>query len=178
MGGRGIERSRVLGGTHYVGWVRLRPRLGYEREFAQLASMSPHVVLEAHRVGDRLEFYAWIRDIALPLLRRRASVEPVEEPPGLPQKWVAELRAPSNAWETGVEASEAWLSVYDWLEPGEAVQVVGFYDARVHRELARKARHYRLGERPELKGLGPLEYHKKDPDMARHLSSWAPRGST
>ena len=171
MGRSGVERSRVLGCTHYVGWVRLRPRLGYEKEFAQLVSMSPHVVLEAHRVGDRLEFYAWIRDIALPLLRRRASVEPIESPPELKQKWMAELRAPSGAWETGVEvAGEAWLSVYDWLEPGEAVQVVGFYDARIHRELAKKARHYRLGERPELKGLGPLEQHPRDPDRARTLA--------
>ncbi len=175
MGRSGVERSRVLGGTHYVGWVRLRPRLGYEREFAQLVSLSPHVVLEAHRLGDRLEFYAWIRDIALPLLRRRASVEPVEQPPELRQKWMAELRAPSGAWETGVEASEAWLSVYDWLEDGEVVQVVGFYDARIHRELAKKARHYRLGERPELKGLGPLEYHKKDPDRARTLAQLSAR---
>ena len=84
-----------------MGWVKLRPRLGYEKEFAQLVSMSPHVVLEAHRLGDRIEFYAWVRDIALPLLRRRASVEPVEEPPPLEQKWVAELRAPEQCVEDG-----------------------------------------------------------------------------
>jgi len=169
--GRGDKLRSRVDGVHYTGWLRLVPRLGLEEEFAKLVSMSPSVVFEAHRFEDRLEFYGFLRGIAVPVLQRRASVRPVESPPELGQRFVAELRPPrGDSWETGFAVSEAWLSVYNMLGPGEAIQVVAHYDSRTHRELEKKARHYRLGEKPELKGLGPLEYHIRDPDKARAIA--------
>ena len=154
--GRGDKlRSRVEG-VHYTGWLRIVPKLGREEEFAKLVSMSPSVVFEAHRLDDRIEFYGFLRGIAVPVLQRRASVRPVEEPPELGQKYIAELRPPrGDSWETGFTVSEAWLSVYSMLEPGEALQVVAHYDSRTHRELRRRPATIGSGSDPSSRAWDP-----------------------
>ncbi|MEB3806628.1 MAG: hypothetical protein GSR73_03845, partial [Desulfurococcales archaeon] len=160
MARSGAGRSRVEG-LHYTGWVRIRPRLGREQEFARLAASSPHLVFEAWRLEDELVFYGWLYGVAVPRLRLYASVEPVEEPPGLERfRWMAELKAPRHdTWETGVGVAE-WKSVYAQMPPGMVLQVIAHYDAYAELELRKKATHYRLGRKPEMRGMGPLEYHR------------------
>ena len=169
MARSGVGRSRVEG-LHYTGWVRIRPRLGREQEFARLAASSPHLVFEAWRLEDELVFYGWLYGVAVPRLRLYASVEPVEEPPGLERfRWMAELKAPRHdTWETGVGVAE-WKSVYAQMPPGMVLQVIAHYDAYAELELRKKATHYRLGRKPEMKGMGPLEYHRQDPARAREI---------
>ena len=169
MARSGAGRSRVEG-LHYTGWVRIRPRLGREQEFARLAASSPHLVFEAWRFEDELMFYGWLYGVAVPRLRLYASVEPVEEPPGLERfRWMAELKAPRHdTWETGVGVAE-WKSVYAQMPPGMVLQVIAHYDAYAELELRKKATHYRLGRKPEMRGMGPLEYHRQDPARAREI---------